>query len=114
MAYQSYHKAMLPQTDEISNARHLKMSFMEFLEAMCRAIDNCKPLPILPSIHDHWYLSQIGEDNWALDMKLEAMVPTIIDALKDNRRETRLLSLVRTDVTAHIGTVINVDLSQYQ
>ena len=103
---------MLPQLDEISNARHLKMSFMEFLEALCRAIDFAEVLPIVDSIHDHWYLKQIPEEKWSLDMKLEAMVPSIIETLK-HENQPRLLS-IRTDVTAHIGTVMNVDMTKYK
>lgn len=38
-SYKYFHRSMQPQVDETTNARHLKMSFMEFLEALARAID---------------------------------------------------------------------------
>ena len=110
---------------------------MEFLEALCRAIDTCKKLPINDKIHQHWYLAEVPFDKWSLDMKLEAMVPSIIDALHgkcmpglstgdfgtilpmrpEQMRKTvptvdmSQLKAVRTNVTAHIGTVVNVDLN---
>jgi len=51
-------------------------------------------------------------EKWSLDMKLEAMVPSIIETLKAENQPA--LQSIRTDVTAHIGTVINVDLSKYK
>lgn len=53
---------------------------MEFLEALCRAIDVAEHLPILETIFDHWYLKEVEMKDWALDMKVEAMVPSIVNA----------------------------------
>ena len=39
LAYAAFHKSMVSELDEITKAQHLKMSIMEFLEALCRVID---------------------------------------------------------------------------
>ena len=78
-SYKYFHRSMQPQVDEITNARHMKMSFMEFLEALARAIDFCKQLPILTSVHEHWYIhEQLDVDKWGVDMKIEAMIPNLL------------------------------------
>ena len=84
-------------------------------------------------------MAEVPFDKWGLDMKLEAMVPSIIDVLHGaskpglsrgdfgtigtiTRRTSDLsrgdfgssIPIVRTNVTAHIGTVVNVDLSNYK
>ena len=74
---------MHPQVDEITNARHLKMSFMEFLEAISRAIDRCKDLPIQQHDNEHWWIKENLEiSKWLLDMKLEAMLPNMLKLIK--------------------------------
>lgn len=69
--------------DEISNARHLKMSFMEFLEAFSRAIDKTDDLPIMHKNNDHWYIleNDFTTSKWLLDMKIEGMLPNIIQLI---------------------------------
>jgi hypothetical protein len=58
------------------------MTFIEFLEALSRAIDDCQKLPLLPQFHEHWYLQELEPEQWMLDMKVEAMVPTLLANLK--------------------------------
>mmetsp|Transcript_25885 Transcript_25885/g.4380 ORF Transcript_25885/g.4380 Transcript_25885/m.4380 type:complete len:105 (+) Transcript_25885:261-575(+) len=41
-----YYLSMMTQVDELFKRRHMEMSFVEFLEALCRAIDMSSPVPI--------------------------------------------------------------------
>ena len=79
---------------------------MEFLEALCRAIDLCEHLPILASIHEHWYLKDLNMDEWNLDMKVEAMVPSIINSF-DDTIQYEILERTKVDSTANNLTVLD-------
>ena len=74
---------MMPELDEITKATHLKMSFMEFLEALSRVIDQVEDLDKFPRIHNNWYLYQLTPQVWKLDAKVEAMIPKILDLVKE-------------------------------
>ena len=88
---------MQPQVDETTNTRHLKMSFMEFLEALARAIDKWKDLPILESVHQHWYLKELEDvDKWSLDMKIEAMMPNMIEVIRNKDDVASKIDLNKT------------------
>jgi hypothetical protein len=112
-AFSSFHKAMLPQQDEITNSRHLKMSFMEFLEAISRAIDLCSSLPVLPSVHKHWYIEELEVEKWTLDIKVEAMVPTIIACLNQKIAD-QVKKEVLLDITTDIRFVKEHDMTNYK
>jgi len=83
VAYGAFHMSIVSELDEIVKATHLKMSIMEFLEALCRVIDQLEDVSKFRTIHKHWYLDELNPKLWRLDMKVEALIPNILDLLKE-------------------------------
>lgn len=86
---------------------------MEFLEAISRATDVTTVLPIMSTVHDHWYISQLEVPDWTLDMKVEALIPTII-AILNPKTAKSILSEVSTDITACISHAKEHDMTGYK
>jgi hypothetical protein len=61
-------------------------------------------LPILNTVHNHWYLQELKVSEWTLDMKVEALVPTII-AILNPGTAAQIAAEVQTNITTDIRYV---------
>jgi hypothetical protein len=52
-------------------------------------------------LYSHWYVSELPFERWLLDMKLEAMVPSLVDLLRSARHDKRMTIDLRHTADIH-------------
>jgi hypothetical protein len=88
------------------------MNFLEFLEALSRAVDYCEMLPHVKVEYRHWYVVEMDVKDWLLDMKLEYIVPNMLLLLKVDRRRT-VQQTIKINNTAYAHDQQVIDISKY-
>ncbi|CAG9313733.1 unnamed protein product [Blepharisma stoltei] len=84
-----FNLAMMTQIDELYKKRHIEMSFVEFLEAICRAFDmaSIANVPLI-ELEEEKHLFDPKNDKLPLNKKVEAGVQSLIRLCPDAVRET--------------------------
>ncbi|CAG9324752.1 unnamed protein product [Blepharisma stoltei] len=84
-----FNLAMMTQVDELYKKRHIEMSFVEFLEALCRAFDMSSIVNVeLIELEEEKHLFDSNNQNLPLHTKVEAGIQSLIRLCPDAVRSS--------------------------